>query len=219
MSKGVAGSLQRVMHFFLPKEEDFFEIFEAMGAKAREGALVVQRLMHGEVTADDCVEPIKIIENEVDVLRHNCVKRLNDTFVTPIMFDRQDILELGDALDEIVDQQRATVDRMALYRVKSIPPAAPPLSDILVDCTAALADACTQLHAMRSAEHAVIERVNELENAGDKVVKQGLADLFRDEPDAIEVIKWKEIYDHLEEAIDCCEDAVAVIEAALVKNS
>jgi uncharacterized protein Yka (UPF0111/DUF47 family) len=72
---------------------------------------------------------------------------------------------------------------------------------------------------MRSADHDVIAAVNALENRGDTILKQGLADLFEHEHDAVEVLKWKELYDHVEEAIDCCEDAVQTIEAALVKNS
>jgi uncharacterized protein Yka (UPF0111/DUF47 family) len=219
MGKGVAGGLQRVMHFFLPKEEDFFELFEAMAVKAHEGAGVLQRMLHGEAPAASFVEPIAVIEHAVDELNHDCVKRLKETFVTPIMFDRQDILALADDLDEIVDQTRATVDRMALYRPKTIPSGAVDLGDILVECTKALAEACGQLHAMRSADQGVIKAVNALENRGDQIVKQGLADLFEHEGDAVEVLKWKELYDHIEEAIDCCEDAVQTIEAALVKNS
>lgn len=219
MSKGVAGSIQRVMHFFLPKEEDFFELFEAMSVKAREGAGVLQAVLHGEQPVDGAVESIKVIEEAVDELRHDCVKRLNDTFVTPIMFDRQDILDLGHHLDEIVDQTRAAIDRMSLYRVATRPAAAVQLSDLLVAATDALIVVCGDLHKLRTAEHAIIERVNALENEGDRVLKQGLADLFQTGSDPIEVIKWKEIYDYIEEAIDECEDVVQAIEAALVKNS
>ena len=112
MGRGVAGGIQKLMHFFLPKEEDFFELFEQMSIKAHEGSGLLKQVMDGSVPADSMVEPVAVVEEDVDELRHNCVKRLNDTFVTPIMFDRQDILELAHALDEVVDQTRAAVDRM-----------------------------------------------------------------------------------------------------------
>ncbi|MBI5833267.1 MAG: DUF47 family protein [Armatimonadetes bacterium] len=171
------------------------------------------------MTAESMVEPVAVVEEDVDTLRHDCVKRLNDTFVTPIMFDRQDILELAHALDEVVDQTRAAVDRMALYTPKAIPAAAAQMADLLVEATDAMKVVCSELAHLRTANTPHIERINEIENRADRVVKQALADLFHNEPDAIEVMKWKEIYDHLEEAIDCCEDVASAIEAALVKNS
>ncbi len=219
MGRGVAGGIQKLMHFFLPKEEDFFELFEQMSIKAHEGSGLLKQVMDGSVSAESMVEPVAVVEEDVDELRHNCVKRLNDTFVTPIMFDRQDILELAHALDEVVDQTRAAVDRTALYSPKVIPAAAAEMANLLVEATDAMQVVCGELAHLRTANTPHIAKINEIENRADRVVKQALADLFHNEPDAIEVIKWKEIYDHLEEAIDCCEDVASAIEAALVKNS
>ena len=101
--------------------------------------------------AEDQRAPIADLEHEVDHLRHDCIQRLNNTFVTPIMFDRPDILDLSQALDDVVDNIRAAVDRTALYQPQSIPAPMLKLATILVECTEALAGACTELHALRTA--------------------------------------------------------------------
>lgn len=219
MPGGVAAGLQRIMHVMLPKEEEFFRIFVEMGDRAHRGSLLMQRLFDGATDTDALRDEVAKIENEVDDLRHECTRRLNRTFVTPIMFDRQDIIDVGDELDNIVDFTRAAVDRTILYRVRTIPEAVRQLSAVLVEATAALAEGLRHLGEQRDSNAAFIEHVNTLENTGDGILKQGLADLFHNEKDPIEVIKWKEILDYVEEAIDHTEDAANSIEAALVKNS
>ncbi|NLH99480.1 MAG: DUF47 family protein [Chthonomonadales bacterium] len=219
MAQGVAGRLQRLMHAFLPKEEEFFRLFAAMGDRAHEGALLLQALFDGNPDQTGLRDGIGKLENEVDDLRHDCTRRLNQTFVTPIMFDRQDIIDVGDELDNVVDFTRAAIDRTVLYRVARVPEAARALARILAECTHELAAGLHMLEKLRDSRAPFIERVNTLENEGDRILKQGLADLFDNERDPIEIIKWKEIFDYVEEAIDHTEDAVNTIEAALVKNS
>ncbi len=219
MARGVAGSIQRFMHFFLPKEEDFFVVFEAMSRHAVEAAKILASTLAGELNALEAVEPVGAIEEAVDDLRHESVRRLNETFVTPIMFDRADIMDLTQALDEVVDQTRAATDRLALFRPRTIPPGAVRLGELLVQATEAMHDLCGTILHLREAKAPQIAAINAIENEADRVVKQALANLFSTETDAVEVIKWKELYDHLEEAVDCCEDVASSIEGALVKNS
>ncbi len=221
MSKGLAGSIQRLMHFFLPKEEEFFDLFAEMCAQARVAAGQLELLFQAAPDGDiaPLVEDIARLEHEVDRLVHNAVKRLNNTFVTPIMFDRQDILDLVHKLDDVVDYTRAAADRVFLYRVQMVPAPALELTNLLTQCTEQLASLCSDLAHQRSSDHPAVALVNSLENQADKVLKQALADLFCGDTPPIEVIKWKEIYDYIEEAIDHCEDTVTVIETALVKNS
>lgn len=207
------------MHLFLPKEEEFFHLFAEMSARAYDGALVLQRLFAGDPDHQGLRDSITRLENEVDDLRHECTRRLNQTFVTPIMFDRQDIIDVADELDNVVDYTRAAVDRTVLYSVKTIPPAVVELAGVLVEATAALREGTKLLPRQRDASMAFVEEVNTLENQADAILKQGLAALFHEEKDPIEVIKWKEILDYVEEAIDHTEDTVNSIEAALVKNS
>jgi uncharacterized protein Yka (UPF0111/DUF47 family) len=219
MKSGAAGAIQRVMHFFLPKEEEFFPLFDQMASHAHEGAVLLHETFQRYPDMGDAVAKIADIEHAVDVLRHDCVRRLNDTFVTPIMFDRQDIFDLADILDDVVDFTRAAVDRTWLYRVASVPEAILKMTAILVEATASIEEACGKLDELRTAGTEFVQTVNDLENQADAILKAGLAELFRDEPNVVEIIKWKEIYDYVEQAVDHCEDTVNLIEAALVKNS
>lgn len=219
MPKGVAGSIQRIMQSFLPREEDFFTLFAEMGAKAHQAAGMLVQLFEVYPRCEDLVSAIDAVEDEVDTLRHDCVRRLHETFVTPIMFDRQDIFDLADILDDVVDFTKAAADRTLLYQVAGIPPAVRELSACLVESTSLLADACGRLATLRADASELVQRVNAIENRADNILKEGLAELFRSETNAVEVIKWKEIYDYLEEAIDHCEDTVNLIESALVRNS
>lgn len=219
VAHGVAGSIQRLMHFFLPREEEFFNLFLEMSNRAHEAAVILQRLYTGDPDGESLRATMHRLEHEVDELRHDCTRRLNRTFVTPIMFDRQDILQVADELDNVVDFTRAALDRTVLYRVRSIPPAVVELSSILVQATEAVRDGVALLPRLRDSNVQFVEHVNTLENQADTVLKQGLADLFSNEQDPVEIIKWKEILDYVEEAIDHTEDLVNCIEAALVKNS
>lgn len=219
MAHGVAGSIQRLMHFFLPKEEDFFRVFAAMSERAYEGSLLLQKLFRGDPGHQALRDQIDKLEHEVDDLRHESTRRLNRTFVTPIMFDRQDIIDVADELDNVVDYTRAAIDRTVLYGVNTIPPAAVELATVLVAATESLRDGTRLLPRQRDSNMAFVEEINTLENKADMILKQGLATLFREEKDPVEIIKWKEIFDYVEEAIDHAEDTVNCIEAALVKNS
>ena len=219
MPRGIGGSIQRVMHFFMPKEEEFFGLFAQMSNEAHKAALLLQTMLQeypgGEVTPAQIEE----VEHGADKLRRECIHRLNETFVTPILFDRTDILQLTDTLDDVVDYTKAVSDRMNLYEVASVPPAAHKLAELLVAATDALREVCGRLEQVKPGEIDFVHRVNALENQGDDVLRQGLADLFHSDVGPIEVLKWKEIYDYLEEALDQCESTANAIEAALVKNS
>jgi len=220
MSRGAAGALQRFMHFFLPKEEEFFGLFAEMAAKAHDASQLLQKMVNEyPAGAEEAMAAIDAVEDEVDDLRHECIQRLHDTFVTPILLDRTDIFDLGDMLDDIVDFTKAAADRMVFYKVREVPQAIRDLAGIFVECTAELKEACACLDKLKPDECTFVHRVNDWENQADHILKQGLADLFRDEAAPVEIIKWKEIYDYLEEAIDHTEDTANLIQGALVKNS
>lgn len=219
MAQGLAGSIQRLMHFFLPREEEFFHIFLEMSERAYHGALLLQQIFANASDRERLRDQVADLENQVDDLKHEVTRRLNRTFVTPLLFDRQDIIDLSDELDSVMDFIRAAADRTVLYAVRAIPQAAVELSGVLVDATRSVRDGVRMLPSLRDANVSFVEEVNALENKGDLILKQGLAHMFRTEQDAVEIIKWKEILDYLEEAIDHTEDTVNCIEAALVKNS
>jgi len=135
------------------------------------------------------------------------------------MFEREDILRVADTLDDIVDMTHAAVERYALYELTDPTPAAKRLGELLVESTEELHAIMQQLDKISPESSEYCVKVNQLENEGDTVLKAGLADLFRGSPDPIAVMKWKEIYENIEEAIDSCEDTVNEIEAAVVKNA
>jgi uncharacterized protein len=219
MGRGVAARMQSFMHFFLPKEEEFFELFAGMAVRAHTAAIILEDLCAKYPQVDDQIQRIHELEHDADTLRHDCVRRLHATFVTPIMFDRQDILELADTLDDVLDNIKAAADRIELYAVEQIPSPVPRITRALVEATKVLSEACGRLEIIRPEANDFVKQINEIENEADAFIKHGLAELFRNESNPVEVIKWKEIYDYLEEAIDCCEDTANTIETALVKNS
>jgi hypothetical protein len=219
VARGVAGVIQNLMQFFLPKEEEFFHIFHTMSERTHQGALILQQLFKGEDDQESLRDEMQRLEHDVDDLKHECTRRLNSTFVTPITFDRQDIITVADELDNVVDFTRAAVDRTVLYKVRTIPDAAVSLSGVLAEATRSLLEGVAILPKLRDSNAQFVKEVNALENKGDMILKQGLADLFSNEKDAVEIIKWKEIFDYVEEAIDHTEDTANCIEAALVKNS
>ncbi len=219
MPRRVVNGIQRMMQFLLPKEEEFFPLFAQMGEHAREAAVALRDLFGRYPDVHDLMVRIDELEEAVDVLKHDCTSRLHETFVTPVTFDRGDIFELAEILDDVVDFIKAAADRTVFYEPRAVPPAMLALADILVEATAVLSEACGRLEQLRPSETAFFHRINELENQADRVLKAGLAELFHNTADPIEVIKWKEIYDYVEEAIDHCEDTASLIEGSLVKNS
>ena len=217
--RGPLSGVQRMLRSLLPREEAFFGIFARAAENAVEGARVVHDLMEGKVSPPEAVETIERVEHQGDGITHECVQALNRTFVTPILFDRQDILDLAEHLDDIVDHMKAAVDRYALFDVREPRELGREMSAILLECTENLSKTMARMHELSPDSNEYCARINELENQGDMLLKRGLAELFRDGADPIEIIKWKEIYEHIEEAIDHCEDTVNAIKSAVVKNA
>jgi len=211
--------VQKALRSMVPREENFFILFQRAAENAAKGAYVLQGLLDGEIEPGEAVKQIEAAEHEGDNITHETVRRLNATFMTPAMFEREDILRVADALDDIVDMTHAAVERYALYELTEPTPAAKRLGELLVESTEELHAIMQQLDKISPESSEYCVKVNQLENEGDTVLKAGLADLFRGTPDPIYVLKWKEIYENIEEAIDSCEDTVNEIEAAVVKNA
>ena len=144
---------------------------------------------------------------------------MNRTFVTP--FDREDIHALASELDDVVDLIQSIASRMKLYRVDHSTPDLTQLADILHHSAENVRKAITELKnpdkARRVLDHCI--EVNRLENAGDRALEVAISKLFQGKPDPLEVIKWKEIYEVVEAAIDKCEDVTNIIESILVKQA
>ncbi|MEK7857868.1 MAG: DUF47 family protein [Elusimicrobiota bacterium] len=203
----------------IPKEEKFYELFETQAAHNVEAAKIFLALAKNWDLASDKFKTLHDLEHEADITTHEIYDKLNRTFVTP--FDREDIHELASELDDVVDLIQSISSRMQLYHVDHSTEDLKGMAEILVDATEAVKRAITEMKNPEKTRRVLdycIE-INRLENAGDRALEVALSKLFDGKPDPLEVIKWKEIYETCETAIDKCEDIAGMMESILVKNS
>jgi predicted phosphate transport protein (TIGR00153 family) len=203
----------------LPREEDFFGLFERHVALTVEGAREMQRLVQGGQNVRVLAARIKEIEHETDVITHACVERLHKTFITP--FDRDDIHRLITRMDDVMDYIESAAIAVMLYELTEMTAPARELADVLVRSTEAVAIAVGGLRKVKQSEtilKACIE-VNRLENEGDEILRNALASLFREAKDPLLVLKWKEVYEALENATDRCEDVANIIEGVVLEHA
>jgi uncharacterized protein len=203
----------------IPKEEKFFEFFDAQAAHNVEAARVFKQLVQSWSQQSPLIEKLHDIEHEADITTHEIFDKLNRSFITP--FDREDIHALASELDDVVDIVQSVASRMQLYHVETIHDDLGQMADILLHATENVRKALSELkhpEKTRRMQDYCIE-INRLENAGDRALEQAISRLFKGKPDPLEVIKWKEIYEGLEAAIDKCEDVAHTLEGILVKNA
>ena len=219
MPNPVLSGLQKVLRVFMPGEEDFFVYFQKQSAQTLRAAQCLDALMKDFRRIDAAVEEIHHIEHEADEIAHHIIDHLNETFVTPILLDRDDIYRLTERIDDITDQIKGAIDRLKVFGITEPTEFSLEQTRLLVECTQLLHDVTHDFANIRSGRLDACERVNALENEGDAVVKMALASLFSGSVDPTEIIKWKEIYEYIEEAIDSCEAAANLIVSVVVKNA
>ncbi|MCI0347571.1 MAG: DUF47 domain-containing protein [Chloroflexi bacterium] len=203
----------------LPRDEDFFGLFERHAALTVEGAREMQRLVQGGQNVPALAARIKQLEHETDVITHTCVERLHTTFITP--FDRDDIHRLITRMDDVMDYIESAAAAVTLYELTVMTEPARQLADVLVRSTESIALAVGGLKTVKQSQailDACIE-VNRLENEGDQILRSALADLFRGATDPLLVLKWKEVYEALENATDRCEDVANIIEGVVLEHA
>ncbi|MDQ7842695.1 MAG: DUF47 family protein [Armatimonadota bacterium] len=199
----------------LPREEVFFDLFTATAENILAAARGLRALLEDFTDVDRRAGEIKALEDRGDELTHGIIDRLNRTFVTPL--DRDDIFALAKQLDDVIDWIEASSSRLALYRVGEIPAAAKELGQIIVGACEAIAAAVAHLRRLdRVAAH--LQEIHRLENLADLVQRDAIARLFAETRDPIDVIKWKEILETLEEATDQCEHVAHVLESIQTKH-
>jgi predicted phosphate transport protein (TIGR00153 family) len=201
---------------FTPQKRAFFDLYCGASSNVVEIArLLVDLLARFPEDLDDLQRRIKDREHKGDTLTYDLVDLLNRTFVTP--FDRDDMYRLAGALDDICDYVDEVADNVGLYGVKQIPPEAKQQADVIVRAAEKLDEAVAGLEGFRESREQLVE-LRELEDEGDRIVRAAVAGLFRSGQDPISIIRWKELHEQLEEAVDACENAADVLEAILVKN-
>jgi uncharacterized protein len=201
---------------FAPKEREFFDLFEEAGANIVRATELLERMLHRWPDHGELSRDIVVCEQEGDRITHDIIQRLNSTFVTPI--DREDIYALASSLDDIVDFVEEVADFMALYRIEAPMEQAQHMTRILHESARQLSGAIPRLRSFKDIHHFTIE-VNRLENEGDRVVREALASLFERGIDPMMVIRWKDIYERLEDAIDSTETAANILEGIVIKNT
>jgi uncharacterized protein len=207
------------MSFLFPRSTDFYNLFERSAAKAVEGAQLLEDLIKRFDEVSLKAKRIKDVEHEGDLITHETIEKLNKTFLTPL--DREDIHRLISSLDDILDFIEATSERLSLYNVKEIRPDTMILVDILVRTTREVQHAVGTLRHLKSSDSVLkhCTEIDRLENESDFASRSAIAKLFEPNANPLDVIKWKEIYDCIENAVDRCEDAANVIEGIVLKNS
>ncbi|MBI4377153.1 MAG: DUF47 domain-containing protein [Elusimicrobia bacterium] len=202
----------------IPKEEKFFDLFETQASHNVEAAKAFKELAQKWSLESPIFDKLRDIEHEADITTHEIIDKLNRTFVTPL--DREDIHELASELDDVVDIIQSVSSRMQLYHVNHSSDDLVQMSDILWQATENVRKAVGSLKDMSNSRRLLdycIE-INRLENAGDHGLQVAISKLFSGQPDPLEVIKWKEIYEGLEAATDKCEDIANTIEGIVVKH-
>ena len=203
---------------FIPREEKFFDLFEELAAKIAEGAKFFLEMACSYEYSAVNIARLKQIEHEADIITHTTYEKMHKTFLTPL--DREDIYDLVNKMDSIIDMIEAAAMRMNLYKVQKPSASVIELAEILVKAVGKIK---IIVHAMRDMKNARLildacVEVNTLENDGDVVLRTTIARLFENEKDVFELIKWKEIFERLEEAIDICEDVSNIAEGIVLKH-
>lgn len=206
------GFLQR----FLPKDGDFSALFRKQAENVVSGANALAAMLEHYTGVPEQVQCVKAIEHQGDEISHQIFRKLNQTFITP--FDREDMHELCGTMDDVIDLIDAAASRFVLYRVDRVRPGTLELSKVLAAATAELSRA---IHAMGSLDKALqhVIEINRLENESDRLCRTLIAQLFEEEKDPVQIIKWKEIFEVMETAVDKCEDVSNVIESVILKNA
>jgi predicted phosphate transport protein (TIGR00153 family) len=208
--------MARLAQVFAPRDREYFDLFEeAAGNAARAADLLDQMLAHWPENAE-LTREILICEQDGDRITHDLINRLNQTFVTPI--DREDILALASALDDVVDEIEEAADYFALYKIEAPMEQAQRMAHILVQATRQIAEAMPRMRGFKDLSHYTVE-IHRLENDGDRVAREAIASLFEGGIDPMVVIKWKDVYERLETAIDACEHVANVLAGIVIKNS
>ena len=200
----------------IPREERFFTDLSAMADTIAEGAAVFEAILATDPPALQRTGEVQALEHRCDELTHDIVERLNRTFVTPI--DREDIHALADSLDDVMDAIDSAADSLSLYKIDRVRPEARQQAALIRRAVEQLRLALSSLERRDGARAAVIE-AKRLEHEGDAVHRSAISRLFGEETDAITILKWKEIFDFLEDAIDRCDKVAVVIEGVVVKHS
>ena len=208
--------MPRLSQVFVPKEQEFFDLFEEAGTNIVRAADLLDQMLRTYPERADLSRDILICEQEGDRITHDIIQRLNQTFVTPI--DREDIYELASALDDIVDYTEEVADYLGLYKIETPMEQSQRLAHILLQACRQISEAMPRMRKFGDISHYTVE-INRLENDGDRVTREAIASLFDDGIDPMVVLRWKDLFERLENAIDATERVANILEGIVIRNS
>jgi len=203
----------------LPKKNEFFALFSRHATLCVDGAGKLREMLDDLGHAEQCAAGIHVIEHEADGVCQQAMELLHTSFITPI--DRGDIYSISSRLDDILDHIEATAQNLWLYEVSASRPEAFEMAGHLVEATLAMKATVDALAKRPSSEHVreLCRAVKEVEKQNDRLLRRAIARLFKEEQDSKTLIKWKEIFENIEGAIDRCEDVANVIEGVALENA
>ena len=212
----VPSAAVRLSSVLAPRDREFFDLFEEAGGNILRAAGLLEELLQDFPERNELARDILICEQDGDRITHDIIQRLNQTFVTPI--DREDIYALASALDDVVDYTEEVADYLGLYKIEAPMSQAQDLAHVLHAAARQISEAMPRLRGFKDISHYTVE-INRLENDGDRITREAIASLFDNGIDPMVVIRWKDIFERLEEAIDATERVANILEGIVIKNS
>ena len=204
----------------MPRDDKFFDLFEVSAKNMVRAAESLKDMIYSWECFDEKLEEMTRIEHQGDTITHEIMFQLNRSFITP--FDREDIGLLAHSLDDVTDLIQSAADTMVLYKVKTPGKHARELADIIVQITTEVENAMPSLRRHTANLEKILNscvEINRLENVADTIYRTALTELFDDDSDIANIIKWREIYEHMESATDMCEDVANVLESVALKHA
>jgi hypothetical protein len=208
--------MPRLAQVFASRDRAYFQLFDEAGQNLLLASDLLDRMLRNYPDSKGLAHEILICEHEGDRITHDIIDRLNHTFVTPI--DREDILALASALDDVVDYTEEVADYLGLYKIEAPMDQAIKLAQVLKAACRQLSEAIPRLRGFRDISEYTVE-VNRLENEGDRITREAVASLFDGGIDPMVVIRWKDVFERLEAAIDSTERVANILEGIVIKNS
>jgi predicted phosphate transport protein (TIGR00153 family) len=208
--------MSSIANFLRGSDREYFDLFERAGTNIERATQLLDEMLADYPERRSLAQEIRDREHDGDQLTHEIIRRLNQTFVTPI--DREDILQLASALDDIVDYTEEVADYLGLYRIEAPMEQAQTLAAVLHAAGRQIAEAIPLVRGFKDIGNYIVE-VHRLENEADGIVRGAIASLFEVGIDPMVVIRWKDIFERLENAIDSTERAAYILEGIVIKNS
>ena len=207
----------------MPREGKYFDLFNAHAELIAQGGKALSNLIGALVNQPEdaarYAEQIDTIERQADTITHDTLAQLHTAFITP--FDRDEIHQLINGMDDILDIMQDVAESMSLYDIHRVPPEAKAMAVVTENCCICVQSVVKLLHSMDNAP-AILKlchQINDLESEADRSLRGAMSKVFREEPDVREVVKLKEIYELLESVTDRCKDVAGTIEAIVLENS